>query len=304
MGAPQEDAKREFDFPFNVNDLRLVVPMTVTELHDGRPVKVQQDVIVDKITLERYTRGVDPYTGTRTYKNTIPEEHRKDPKTDLPIYHRYIAGTRHVIEWPLEASVDDLGVPEEEATNTPEESRGIGGSVRKGLSVLASPFSRTRARPALESGLFSKSKKPEDDTLAAAEEEANEYRPRQPLYTPKEIERESLPYSDVAEAPEHSAPQDQLIDTADILSRQQSSAKAQEDRAASDELKIRTKPRILKTPQQLVWEYEARQRRKTTFVHHNQRPKLPVDLLTAIGMHMEKNGVKAPPRSGRDTEVD
>jgi large subunit ribosomal protein L24 len=302
MGAPQEEAKREFNFPFNVNDLRLVVPMTVTELRDGRPVKVQQDVIVDKITLERYTRGVDPYTGTRTSKNTIPEEHRKDPKTDLPIYHRYIAGTRHIVEWPLEPSVDDLELQEEDVKNTPEENEGIGAKVRKGLSVLASPFSsRKRAQPALESGLFSKAKKPEDSSLAIAEEEANEYRPRQPLYTPKDIEREPLPYSDTTEAPEFSQPHDQPIDAADT---RQTHAKVQESRPVSDGSKVRTKPRIMKTPQQLVWEYEARQRRKTTFVHHNQRPKLPVDLLTAIGMHMEKNGVKAPPRRERDGDVD
>jgi large subunit ribosomal protein L24 len=302
MGAPQEDAKREFNFPFNVNDLRLVVPMTVTELRDGRPVKVQQDVIVDKITLERYTRGVDPYTGTRTSKNTIPEEHRKDPKTDLPIYHRYIAGTRHVIEWPLETSVDDLELPEEDVKNTPEESQGIGAKVRKGLSMLASPFSsRKRAQPALESGLFSKSKKPEDNSLAVAEEEANEHLTRQPLYTPKEIEREPLPYSDAAEAPEYSEPQDRVIDATDM---HQNPTKVRESRSVSPGPQVRTKPRIMKTPQQLVWEYEARQRRKTTFVHHNQRPKLPVDLLTAIGMHMEKNGVKAPLRRERDGEVD
>jgi large subunit ribosomal protein L24 len=302
MGAPQEDAKREFNFPFNVNDLRLVVPMTVTELRDGRPVKVQQDVIVDNITLERYTRGVDPYTGTRTSKNTIPEEHRKDPKTDLPIYHRYIAGTRHVIEWPLETSVDDLELPEEDVKNTPEESQGIGAKVRKGLSMLASPFSsRKRAQPALESGLFSKSKKPEDNSLAVAEEEANEHHTRQPLYTPKEIEREPLPYSDAAEAPEYLEPQDRVIDATDM---HQNPTKVRESRSVSPGPQVRTKPRIMKTPQQLVWEYEARQRRKTTFVHHNQRPKLPVDLLTAIGMHMEKNGVKAPLRRERDGEVD
>ncbi len=52
--------------------------------------------------MERHTTGIDPYTGIDYGDGTIPEEHQNDPQTGLPIFHRYIAGTRDRIPWPWE----------------------------------------------------------------------------------------------------------------------------------------------------------------------------------------------------------
>lgn len=304
-GSPEEKPKREFNFPFNVNDLRLVVPMSVTEIHDGRPVKVQQDVIVDKVVLEKYTRGLNPYTGERSHNNVILPEHRINPKTNEPVYHRYIAGTRHVIDWPLDKSVAEIAPPEAEAEAKaePEESQGIAATVRNFTSKIFNPRSRRRQQT-LESGLFSKSKKEEavETPIEVEAESLDQYREREPLYTPKEIERKSLRYNIEETSSEN------VINPAALTSprsKDQTPAKFRKDKPISKKLKVKTKPRITKTPQQVIWDYEARQRRKTTFTHHNQRPKLDVGLLEAIGMHMEKNGVKAVPKKSTEyNEVD
>lgn len=97
--------------PIPFEDLRLVVPYEMTEKRvyydaDGqeleKPIKYYTDVIVDKIFLERHTTGIDPFDGTNYGDEEIPKEHQYDPQTGLPIFHRYIAGTKHRLDWPWE----------------------------------------------------------------------------------------------------------------------------------------------------------------------------------------------------------
>ena len=76
----------------------MVIPGEV--VRDG--VKQYEDVIVERIHMERHTTGIDPFTGTLYIDEPIPEDHQYDPQTGLPIFHRYIAGTNHRIEWPWE----------------------------------------------------------------------------------------------------------------------------------------------------------------------------------------------------------
>ncbi|KAI2485640.1 KOW motif domain protein [Pyrenophora tritici-repentis] len=90
--------RQENEVPLPLDDVRLVIPGEL--VRDG--VRQYQDVIVERIHMERHTRGIDPYTGTMYIDEPIPEDHQYDPETGLPIFHRYIAGTKQRIEWPWE----------------------------------------------------------------------------------------------------------------------------------------------------------------------------------------------------------
>jgi large subunit ribosomal protein L24 len=81
--------------------------------------KLFEDVVVDKIFMERHTTGIDPYTGTDYGDSTIPEAHQYDPRTGLPIFHRYIAGTQQRLEWPWEREEENehVGVTKEPETD-------------------------------------------------------------------------------------------------------------------------------------------------------------------------------------------
>lgn len=98
--------------PIPIENVRLVTPYETTQIRrvvdeetgveEERAVKVFQDVIVDKVRMERHTTGVDPFTGIDYGSKKFPEAHQFDPKTGVPVFNRYIAGTHHRIEWPWE----------------------------------------------------------------------------------------------------------------------------------------------------------------------------------------------------------
>jgi large subunit ribosomal protein L24 len=107
--------KHENEVPLPMDHLRLVTP---SEIIEGGS-KVYKDVVVEKIFMERHTTGIDPYTGTDYGDTEIPKEHQYDPRDGSPIFHRYIAGTRHRIEWPWEHEEvsEDKGKTEENNTD-------------------------------------------------------------------------------------------------------------------------------------------------------------------------------------------
>ena len=109
MGPKVENA-----VPMPLDYVRLVVP---AEVQRGSK-KCFEDVVVEKIFMERHTTGIDPYTGTDYGDNEIPEAHQYDPRTGLPIFHRYIAGTRQRLEWPWEREeeIEDVGITKEPET--------------------------------------------------------------------------------------------------------------------------------------------------------------------------------------------
>jgi large subunit ribosomal protein L24 len=119
--------KRENEVPISINDVRLVIPYETTQIvrelnretgiEEERSKKVFQDVIVDKVHMKRHTTGIDPFTGTDYGANEIPKDHQYDPVSGLPIFHRYIAGTNHRIEWPwdMEKAAEDSQAPEEDS---------------------------------------------------------------------------------------------------------------------------------------------------------------------------------------------
>lgn len=121
--------KRLSEVPIPMDDVRLVVPYEITKKErrvekdeNGRiigekfeDVIVREDVIVDGVTMRQHITGVDPYTNVDYGNAEFPKEHRLDPRTGLPIFHRYISGTNHRIEWPweMETAIEDSGATEE-----------------------------------------------------------------------------------------------------------------------------------------------------------------------------------------------
>ncbi|KAF2704774.1 hypothetical protein K504DRAFT_537787 [Pleomassaria siparia CBS 279.74] len=302
-----DSPKRAIDFPIPINDLRLVVPMTVTEIRDGRPVNVQQDVIVDNVVLEKYTEGVDPYIGARARSNTIPDEHQLDPRTKNPIYHRYIAGTRQLIEWPSDSSVEETSSPEEEVEiDTPSKWNPL--NLIKG-----------RSKPAvLESGIFSRSKA---EAPEVPEEEAYEESPRESLYKPGGIQREPLlPRPSTYSRPHGKSSHPNQASTHENVSLEELNypdssdnlsdpAEIEDTRQVTETPAVQLKPRITKTPQQVIWDMEAEKRGagkdgKNPFVHHNQTAYIPPSVLQVIGMHMEKNGIKLTSGTSAESKLD
>jgi large subunit ribosomal protein L24 len=113
--------------PLPLSHVRLVIPSEITK---GAQ-KIYKDVIVEKIFMERHTTGIDPYTGTDYGSAEIPKHHQYDPSNGLPIFHRYIAGTQHRLEWPWERKedVEDAGVTEEEGTDNQTKLRKFMGGI-------------------------------------------------------------------------------------------------------------------------------------------------------------------------------
>lgn len=148
FGNVEEDssAKRKTEAPMPIDDVRLVVPYEIiqekTVIEDGEevelPVKLYTDVIVDKVFMERHTTGIDPFTGTDYGDAEIPKEHQYDPHTGLPIFRRYIAGTRQEIEWPWEREeeIEDSGITEGDKTDSQTFVRKTLGAIRHPIQSL------------------------------------------------------------------------------------------------------------------------------------------------------------------------
>ncbi|KAH8730178.1 KOW motif domain-containing protein [Phaeosphaeriaceae sp. PMI808] len=122
--------KIEKEAPVPIDDVRLVIPYKFTQ--NGR--EVIRDAVVERVVMERHTTGIDPFTGIDHGKAEIPEKHRYDPTTGLPIFHRYIAGTRHRIEWPHEKEVEI-----EESAATKEEKPEKQSIIGKTLGAIRHP---------------------------------------------------------------------------------------------------------------------------------------------------------------------
>jgi large subunit ribosomal protein L24 len=119
---------RQNEVPMPLSDVRLVVPYEI--VLDGE--KTYSDVVVDKVRMVRHTTGIDPFTGADYGDAEIPKDHQYDPANGLPIFHRYIAGTQHRIEWPWqkEEDIEDSGHTEQGRTDNRTWWRKLGGRVR------------------------------------------------------------------------------------------------------------------------------------------------------------------------------
>jgi large subunit ribosomal protein L24 len=168
--------------PIPIDDVRLVVPYEITEkksvYKDGQevvaPVKYFTDAIVDKIYMERHTTGIDPFTGTDYGDAEIPEEHQYDPQSGLPIFHRYIAGTRERIEWPWEKEeeIQDSGITEESKTDNQTW-------IRKTLGTLRHPIQSVKRWTSKDTAPVTEAKQSEEklsEKLTQIEQEVRETR--------------------------------------------------------------------------------------------------------------------------------
>lgn len=149
--APPDEAKVLIEAPVPLEDVLLVVPYRITTYNaDGEPKEIYRDVIVDNVTMERHTTGIDPFTGIDYGNSEFPEEHRYDPETGLPIFNRYIAGTRTRIPWPWEkeqkeAAVDTTETEPVEEKPTWRQRLGSAGKSLRDATKLLVPSVREKA---------------------------------------------------------------------------------------------------------------------------------------------------------------
>lgn len=296
------------EVPFPLADVRLVIPYELTQ----RGVKSYSDVIVENIRLERHTRGIDPYTGTDYGDAEIPAEHQYDPQTGLPIFHRYIAGTQHRIEWPWEVEAEI-----EENSTTEESTADKEGFFKKTLSTIRHPITSLKSWRGKDKDTSSASTDAERSVAAeleAIESQATLNRELPRSKDPKFAEAydvdttrnivegaESMSYTLVAPPFPNSLSEELRGDIHDfsIEAKKDSEApKATKTKRTSEagiiaREAMKEKKRAadkMKTPMQLRWELEHAKKVS------NRKKNLLVpteDLLLALGNHMKKNGVKS-----------
>lgn len=141
--------RRESEMPVSLENLRLVIPYASASFTASGQ-NIYEDVVVDNILMERHTTGIDPFTGTDYGSTEIPQQHQYDPETGLPIFHRYIAGTRYRIAWPWESETKAA----DSTTPTPNKKAAQGwlsktlGTLRHPITTLQSWRNPTTKKPA------------------------------------------------------------------------------------------------------------------------------------------------------------
>ncbi|KAF1849888.1 uncharacterized protein K460DRAFT_274697 [Cucurbitaria berberidis CBS 394.84] len=322
FNASSEDmaAKHENEVPLPLADVRLVIPYELTQHGHKR----YSDVIVDKIFMERHTTGIDPYTGTDYGDAEIPENHQYDPQSGLPIFHRYIAGTHHRIEWPWEREeeFDDIGIMEESAADSQTWFRKTMGTIRHPITSLKS----WRGQPKQESS--GAPKKGEGATATELElieqkelEKSKTERPRSKdpdlpdAYDNTDTTRNIVegadsmsytilapPFPDTLGQELRGDVHDFAIDAKKDPEAPRSSVKAKRTNGQGVVAREVAKERKraserMKTPMQLRWELEHAKKLQA----QKKSPLVETDaLLMALGQHMQKNGVK--PKRSQATE--
>jgi large subunit ribosomal protein L24 len=303
----------------------LVVPYEIVHRKDrGETVeefKAYNDVIVDNVFMEQHTTGIDPFTGRDYGASEFPKEHRYDPQTGLPIFNRYVAGTKERIAWPDEKKEFE----EEEAPQTQKDK------VVK-PSWIRHPIKRWKAGKAQTTTVSTSNETKEAEGLTKAEKEAekeaNELRKSllEPV-RPKSRKAEDQGVYDadttrnVIEGAESMAYElisppfpETLKD--ELRSHLKTRRKDKDDAApAKKRVQFLTEAGIaaeaksqgkrdaalkMKTPMQLRWETEQAKKIK-------QREESPLvstdDLMAALGKHIEQQRAQkgqkkiAPPRT-------
>jgi large subunit ribosomal protein L24 len=311
--------KHPSEVPIPLADLHLVIPYEITQ----RGVKRYSDVIVESVFMERHTTGIDPYTGTDYGSATIPEDHQRDPQTGLPIFHRYIAGTQHRIEWPWEREeeVETSNIAEDSA----EERKSF---LKKTFSTLRHPITSLKSwREQKKAGTLEETKTDRAATLEQTELQAAEKFKERPRSVdpklPEAYDMVDTTRNIVEGAPSMSytlvAPPFPNTLAEEIRSNVQDfKIKAKKDKEAprSRKLKSTTEQSVflrtvakerkraaesMKTPMQLRWELEHAKKVQK----QKKQPLVQTEaLLMALGQHMKKNGVKIKRRRQATEDVD
>lgn len=299
--------------PLPLEDVRLVVPYRMTtQNEDGKHVRTWSDVVVDKIALERHTTGRDPFTGTNYGTQEIPEEHRFDPKTGLPIFNRYIAGTRTRIQWPWETTLPKEDEVARVTKDNTQDKTSLVGKIRHPVKFLKSKLAKSKNKDKPEEA----PKTPEEIEEMRLQSKLNQLnkaptRPRgapadfSPLYPddtgrhkaepsqhtasfyptlvyppfPSGLTSEIQQHTQQVEVKERNEKQDWYEDAKEVTPEQRAERKA----AKAKKMRQKVVPDSMKTPLQLRWEVERRNKLAAA-------EKTKVDreaLLIALGQHIE-----------------
>lgn len=288
-------------------DVRLVVPYEITLRNAvGEIEKVYQDVVVDKVVMERHTTGIDPFTQIDHGLQEFPKEHRYDPATGLPIFKRYVAGTKSIIQWPWEFNEEDFTPPRQKSATEPPENARKGKIVRTWYWIKGVPNASARA--------LSKAKQ---------EQEKRDYREELEKWQQEKIETtitdaQNTPHLHARKEAHYSATDgDTTLNLADpseenrtfypslvyppfpkrlaveLPARKSGRVNTSEaEPPAPHEAAEPKQVGIMKTPMQLRWEVE---RAKTV---KEAKPLVDTNvLLMALGKHMQAKGLTLPPET-------
>ncbi|KAL6707168.1 hypothetical protein ACN47E_004715 [Coniothyrium glycines] len=312
--------KFETSVPLPLSDVRLVVPYETIR----RGVHVYEDVVVENILMERHTTGIDPFTGKDYGDATIPEEHQFDPENGLPIFHRYIAGTRQRIEWPWEREVK-TDLPENENKSATEKK----GILSRTFNTLRHPITSLKSLrdPNTETSSGDRRKEDEslDDALGRFEQEEDVKRKQAPrsmdpkhqeAYSDVDTTRnivesaESMAYTLVAPPFPDTIGEELRSDVHNLSLEAGKDTKKDIDTLASKKTKKTTEQSVIlrelakqkqaaaesmKTPSQLHWEIEYAKKLQK----QKKEPLVDTEtLLAALGQHMRKHATK--PRRSRE----
>jgi large subunit ribosomal protein L24 len=331
--------KREADTPVHLSDVRLVVPYRITtKTATGQSKEILQDVIVDKLVMERHTTGIDPFTQVDYGKDEFPEKHRFDPETGLPIFKRYIAGTKSIIQWPWEFDPEeqkDLARQEESPSDVKPE-------VQKGRLRRSIEWVKGTTSSATKAMITSTKQREEEKERKKLEEEERELsniekgiQEAQEQPYPKSKEERVRPDSDddtgrhYAEVtPETRSFYPTLVyppfpnelstelaqdiriqswadakDKSDTNTAAQDMARQFQQRKEAAEQKEVEMLEVMKTPMQLRWEVEREKKLREA------KPLVQTDaLLLALGSHMQAKGIKLTPKrmkaAGEEVHID
>lgn len=306
--AEAQGPKIETSMPVNYDDVRLVIPYVFTR--NGQ--RECTDVVVDKIIMEQHSTGIDPFTGVDHGDAEIPKDHRYDPQTGLPIFHRYIAGTRHRIEWPWEMDQDTQ--ESKTIAENPEDNRSWLSTIRHPITSLKTWRERSKTEKAAPTDFETEVATKLQEIEKRDQEKQKIMRPRSndvELDDPYDVDTtrnivegaDSMSYTLIdppfpdtlgdelrSEIRMHNA---ELRKDPDAPRRRiKSRIVSQQSLVAQELMKKRQKAaQKMKTPMQLRWELEQAKKAES----QKKNPLVETDaLLMALGQHMETNGVKLP----------
>lgn len=309
---------RESEVPMPLDNVRLVIPYKITS-KNGKD--VYQDVIVEKILMERHTTGIDPFTGHDYGTAEIPEDHRYDPESGLPIFHRYIAGTDRMqrIEWPWERpdELEDMGV----SNNVISEKQPL---MKRIWETLRHPIQSSKRSPS--SGKDNKSKPEEKDIsqeIVAAQEAHTKRQAKSPQserpYVAEpydgvdtyrhvvEATQNQPAYSITLTEPPHPDTvrlevrgQMQRLANKNTKDEKKAFAEAAEPRMPRVRTNTARMPQQMKTPMQIRWETERAEKLNDS----QTNPLVTTDaLMAALGKHMKTaKDLKRQQRKATQTE--
>ncbi|KAF9738818.1 hypothetical protein PMIN02_003366 [Paraphaeosphaeria minitans] len=331
----EPEKKRAIEIPLSLEDIRLIIPYRMTKrTGNGKDVHSWFDVVVDNILLERHTAGRDPFTGQDHGTREIPEEHQFDPRTGLPIFNRYIAGTRTRIQWPWETKLPKEDEVARVTKANKEDSISLYGKVRHPVKFLKSKLGKGKkpAKPEqkpktpeeieelkLQSKLDQFNAVPTNPRGAPAgfssrfSDDTQRHRAEPSQHTasfyptlvyppfPAELASEIQQHTHEAGIKERNEKQDWYEDAKEVTPEERAERKV----AKAEKLRKKTVPDSMKTPLQLRWEVERRNKLAAA-------EKTKVDraaLLIALGQHIEatraaKQAARSPARQEAAAELD